>query len=417
MQRELPGSNPSLENNWLNALVTANGNRIFDFYIQLQQAINLNFPDTTSGTFLDRWAAIYGVSRQAATQSTGRVVATGTPGSVIGLADAYQSSDGITYDVIEAGTITAQALSASIVRTGNTATVTTDVDHGIASNVEVTLSASSDPDYNGTYEITVTGPDTFTIEVVGTETTPATTTVNFTAASVEVQSVDFETTEKTVNQPLDTQLTLSSPIAGVDNVANVDADAIGGGVAQETNESLLARLLSRIQNPVAHFSVSDIENQARTVEGVTRVFVFPVTPDLGQVTIYFMRDNDADPIPDGSEVDTVKEAIDEIVPATTSFADVFVNAPTAVPTDFDFTSITPDTGTMRDAIEATLVQFFDEQTSVGADIDEDKYRGAIISTVDTQTGDVLETFTLSTPSGDISIATGEIGTLGNVTFP
>ena len=70
VQRDLVESNPFLENSWLGALVTAAANRIFDFYIQLQVAIDLNFPDTTTGDFLDRWASIYGVSRTAATQSS-----------------------------------------------------------------------------------------------------------------------------------------------------------------------------------------------------------------------------------------------------------------------------------------------------------------------------------------------------------
>ncbi len=420
VQRALAESNPFLENSWLGALVTAAANRIFDFYIQLQEAISLNFPDTTTGDFLDRWASIYGVPRTAATQSNGNIVATGTAAIVIPISTGYQSSDGLSYTTTAAATITAQSLSVtSIIRSGSTATVTTDVDHEIASNVAVTISGADQSEYNGVKEITVTAANEFQFIVSGTPVTPATGTIlaGFTAASVPVQSVDFETTEQTVNQSLDAVLTLGSPIAGVDNDASVDFGALGGGVAQESDTDLRNRLLSRIQNPVAHFSVSDIENQAKLIPGVTRVFVQPITPAIGQVTMFFMRDNDEDPIPDASEVATVKDKILEIDPANTATTDVIVSAPTAVPTAFTFTSISPDTATMQAAITASLEQFFSEETEVGINVDEDKYRSAIISTIDTETGDALDTFTLSTPSGDIVIGVGQIATLGTVIFP
>jgi len=233
---------------------------------------------------------------------------------------------------------------------------------------------------------------------------------------VPVQSVDFETTEQTVNQSLDAILTLGSPIAGVDNDASVDFGALGGGVAQESDTDLRNRLLSRIQNPVAHFSISDIDSQARLIAGVTRVFVQPITPSVGQVTIYFMRDNDVDPIPDASEVTTVKDKILEIKPANTADGDVIVNAPVAVLTVFDFLTIEPDTTTMKSAITASLEQFFEEVPDVGINVDEDKYRSAIISTIDTDTGDQLKTFTLITPIGDIVVNEGEIATLASVSF-
>lgn len=419
VQRDLAESNPFLENSWLGALVTAGANRVFDFYIQLQEAIKLNFPDTTTGAFLLRWASIYGVPQMAATQSSGNIVATGTNSLVIPIATTYQSSDGLSYTTTAAATITAQSLSVlSIVRTGSVAIVTTNVDHEIASNVAVTISGANEAGYDGVQEITVTAANQFEYTISGTPVTPATGFIfaDFTAASVPVKSVDFETADKTVNQSLDAVLTLSTPIAGINNAASVDFGTLGGGVAQETDTDLRNRLLSRIQNPVAHFSVSDIENQIKLIAGVTRVFVQPITPAVGQVTIYFMRDNDADAIPDASEVITVKNKVLEIKPANTADGDVIVNAPVAKPITFNFTSITPDTVTMQNAITASLEQFFDEVPEVGVSVDADKYRSAIISTIDTDTGEQLQTFTIDTPTGDIPVSTGEIATLEMVSF-
>jgi uncharacterized phage protein gp47/JayE len=140
------------------------------------------------------------------------------------------------------------------------------------------------------------------------------------------------------------------------------------------------------------------------------------TIPLGQVRTFFMRDNDTDPIPSASEVQAVKDALDEILPATTATADNIVSAPTAVVVDYTFTDLQPDTPTMRTAIEANIAQFHAEQTAVGVSVDEDAYRAAIKNTVDPENGDTVDTFTLSGPVGDIPVASGEIATKGAVNF-
>ena len=418
VQRELPESNPFLANSVLSALITAQSNRIFDFYIQLQGALDENLPDTATGEFLERWAAIYGIGRRAGAPASGNLVITGTVTSSVSVGTLYQSSDSIEYEVTTGGSITAQNLSiTTLTRTGSTATATTSTDHGLSSNVPVTISGANETEYNVTNaEITVISATQFTYEVTGTPATPATGTIqaDFNAGTIVVEA---QTTGQETNQDVNTLLTVQSPIPGVNNTAGVDFTGLIDGLDQETDDSLRERLLDRLRNPVSHFNTNDIEQQAKTVVGVTRVFVQEVTPALGQVTIYFMRDNDADPIPDAGEVTEVKNKILEIKPANTSDSDVIVSAPTAVPTAFTFTAISPDTPTMRTAIQDALAQFFAEDTVVEQDITEIEYQTAIANTVDTTNGDRLVTFTLSAPSGTITISTGEIGTLGTVTFP
>ena len=320
---------------------------------------------------------------------------------------------------------------------------------------------------------------------------------SFTSASVPIQSDEFGEDQ---NLSSGSVLTLQSPIAGVDNTLFVDFGEIGGGTDQELDPSLRSRMLDRIQNPVAHFNASDIIAQAKTVAGVTRVFVneagtilsttsvtsitrvstgsgeiavvtlasaqdltsgqfvtitgadqseynvidetilvvsttvfyyivpgTPVTPAtgtilsdvivaLGTLQVFFMRDNDDNPIPSGSEVTTVKDKILEITPANTSEDDLGVFAPVAVVTDYTFTSLVPNTTTMQNAIIANLDLFYAEGTFVGVDIEEDAYRAAIFDTIDTETGEKVQSFDLSTPTGDIAIAFNEIGTRGNVVF-
>ncbi len=497
VQRELPESNPFLKNSWLSALITSFANRVFDFYLQLLAAIKENFPDTATGTFLERWAAIWGKQRLAATQATGNVVATGTAAALVPSGTVLTTSGG-SYTSTSSATISAQSISVSgIVRSGQTATATTTSDHGLANNVPVTISGTVETEYNVTAAaITVTGLNTFEYQVVGSPSTPATGTIlaAFTSASVPVQSVVFGVS---ANLDAGEELTLQSPIVNVDDTLTVDFGAIGGGTDQETDASLRLRMLDRIQNPVAHFNESDIIDKAKEVAGVTRVFVQPagfvigtaaitsivrtgnvakvtltaaadfqsgqtvtvvgadqvdynvidapilvesttifhfivantpvtpatgtitstVTVAIGQVRVFFMRDNDINPIPSGSEVATVKTKIEEILPANTDEDnDLFVLAPVAVVTDFTFSSLTPNTSTMQTAVENNLKAFYAENTSVGVNIDEDAYRSAIFNTVDTETGDVVITFALSTPTADIVIGSDEIGLLGNVVF-
>jgi uncharacterized phage protein gp47/JayE len=194
----------------------------------------------------------------------------------------------------------------------------------------------------------------------------------------------------------------------VDDTANVDFFGITGGVDQESDANQRLRLINRLQNPVANFNIAAIEERAKLVNGVTRVFVQSVTPDIGQVTIYFMRDNDDDPIPTPAEVQAVKDSILVIKPANTIDSDVIVEAPTPVSNDFVFTALDPNTASMQEAIIANIIQLYKERISVGVDITEAQYIAAIQDSVDSG-GNVVNTFTLSSPTGDIPTASDEIG--------
>ena len=138
---------------------------------------------------------------------------------------------------------------------------------------------------------------------------------------------------------------------------------------------------------------------------------------LGQVRTFFMRDNDDDPIPSASEVQDVKDQIDTIRPATTSVANNIVSAPVPVPQTYTFTELTPNTGTMQAAITANLEQFHSEETIVSVSVTEKQYDAAIQNTVDPDTGDTVATFTLSSPSGDIDIDSGQIATFASAGYP
>ena len=417
VQRELAQSNPFLKNSWLGAIVTASAHRIFDFYLQLTAAFVQSFPDSATGDFLVRWAAIWGKQLLPASKSNGIAVATGVAGAVVPSATVFTVSGVGNFFSTLAATISDQTINIDdLTRTGTTVTAKTTSDHGLSDGVEAVIDGAANSEYNVTANITVISLDEFQYEIIGSPPNELGTsaTASFTTASVPVESEDFGAN---TNLDAGTKLTLQSPIVGVDDTLTVDFGAVGGGTDQETEESLRSRMLDRIQNPVAHFNVSDIIEKAKEVPGVTRVFVQEVTPERGQLTVYFMRDNDLNPIPTGSEVNDVKDKILTIKPANTATVDVIVLAPVGVPLDFTFTALTPNTSTMQTALDANLRQFFAERTSVGENVSGDAYRAAIVNTVDTVTGDQVRTFTLSSPVGDVVIASGEIGILGATVYP
>jgi len=418
VQRAAPGSNPFLRNSWLGAIVTGTAERVFDFYLQLKQALLQAIPDTATGTYLVRWATIWGVIRLPATEASGLVVFTGTATTTVPGGTVVVSTTGQEYTTQGATTISASTVSvSSITRVGTTATVTTTSDHNLASAVPVTIAGANETEYNVTdTEITVTGDDTFTYEVSGSPATPATGTItaSFTAGSATVESAELGLD---TNQSADTELTLQSPIAGVDSACYVTYGQLSGGTDQENDDDYRRRFLGRLQTPVAQFNTGAIETKAKEVSGVTRVFVQEVTPAVGQVTVYFMRDNDITALPDASEVTAVKTKLLEILPANTQEADLIVAAPTAVPVSFTFSGLTPNTATMQTAIEDSLDQLFGEAISVGEDLTEDAYRSVIYNTVDTVTGDRLQSFILSAPTGTVTIASDEIATKGSITWP
>ena len=57
-----------------------------------------------------------------------------------------------------------------------------------------------------------------------------------------------------------------------------------------------------------------------------------------------------------------------------------------------------------------------EETEPGANITQNEYRAVIQNTVDPDTGDTVDSFTLSNPVGDVNVGSTQIATLGAVTF-
>ncbi len=85
-------------------------------------------------------------------------------------------SFGVPIRVSMVGTDTVRSVS-SITRAGDTATVTTSTSHGLSTDQWVLIEGASPTNYNGVYRVTVTGGTTFTYDVMGEPSTPASGTI------------------------------------------------------------------------------------------------------------------------------------------------------------------------------------------------------------------------------------------------
>lgn len=494
---ELDTLDPFLRASFVRSILASDSNAFFELYKTLLQLSLQSFWDTATGEYLERWAAIYGITRNPATKASGFVTFTGIDTTVIPISTQFTSESGDVYQTLNADQIETTALSiTSLTRVSQTAAAITSVDHGLASNMEVTIAGANQTEYNGTFVIVVTSLNSFTYTVTGSPTTPATGTITATAtyANIESESIGFGAAN---NLESGTKVSLSTPIAGADSDGYVSFDEIAGGVDEEDDESLRDRFLFRVQNPIALFNNNAIEAKAKEVPGVTRVWVqnvdfladaitasgvtrsgdfakfttaaahglfngqvinvdgadqpaynitnqkilvidttnfgyvvvgTPTTPatgtivasfgvaSLGQVRVFFVRDNDTNIIPSPSEVDAVRDAVISIKPAPVSSSDVIVEAPIPITVNFTFSAISPNTQDMKDAIIASLENYFSTGTNVAQDVTKLEYDSVIISTVD-NAGNRLESFTLSTPTTDISIGVSELALLGTITFP
>lgn len=208
------------------------------------------------------------------------------------------------------------------------------------------------------------------------------------------------------NTPGGLTLTLQQPIAGVQVAAVIQPDGIVGGSEAETDQSLLARLLARIQQPPQGGAAYDYVRWAREVPGVTRAWAFPQEMGPGSVTVRFVRDDDESIIPDAAEVDAVWGYIDGRRPVT---AELYVVAPIAVALDFEI-QLNPNTVSVRLAVEAELADLIRREAVPGGTILISRIREAV-STAAGEADNVVVS-----PTANVTHGPGEMAVLGSITF-
>jgi hypothetical protein len=412
---------PNLRNSLIRGLLNALAGGISDNFDAIQTLQEDLFPYSTEDEdiILD-WAATFGVTQKVATTASGLVTFTGTAGTTIPNGTAIQTTTGLEYTTQIDSTIASNTVNiTSLSRAGYVVTAVTSSDHNLASGVEVTISGATETNYNVTAIITVTDTNAFSYEITTTPTTPATGSpqVTFVTASTTIESSDVGLDYNAIEG---TELNLISPISGLDTAAYVQYTELSGGTNIETIEELRTRINARTAAMAAPFTVAGLPSFIRENNtGVTRVWVEAATPSAGYTTIYFTRDNDTNILPSSAEAAAVKTSITNeetgVLPANMSESALTVSSPAAVSVDFTFSALSPNTTDMQTTITNSLIDYFKNNTNVSSNITLDDIKRIISSSFDSSGN--IPTYTLTTPSSDVLIGSGELGVLGTITYP
>jgi uncharacterized phage protein gp47/JayE len=303
------------------------------------------FPDTAEVEFLERWASIYGVTRNEATfaELNANIVFTG------------------------AGTVPANTLAQI---------------NGVQYRLDAEVTSPGAGTLSGLWIAVVAGSGG-----------------NLTNGSI---------------------ITLLSPLVNVNSQITITSTSVEGEDT-ETDESLRARLLNRIQNPPLGGSANDYLQVTLGVPGVTRAWVLPLNQGPGTVDVTFVEDNDNPITPDAPKIQEVQDAIDAFKPVT-ALVDVF--APVLAPIAMNI-SIKPNNATIQQSITKQLQDLILSDSNIPGAYKNatETYDGKILlSKITTAIGVTpgLEDFLINTingnPPADPQAGTGELLTLGVITW-
>lgn len=198
---------------------------------------------------------------------------------------------------------------------------------------------------------------------------------------------------------------LVSPVAGVQPA--VVAGEMSGGADIEADDALRARLLDAIRRPAQGGSAADYVAWALEVPGVTRAWCYPAELGPRSVTVRFVRDNDASIIPDAPEVAAVQAYISDRRPVTDQLT---VVAPTLLPVALTIAGLSPNTSAVQAAVSAELADLFRREAKPGGAVLLSHIRAAISAAA----GE--DDYTLTSPTANVVATTGQMLTLGVITW-
>jgi uncharacterized phage protein gp47/JayE len=244
------------------------------------------------------------------------------------------------------------------------------------------------------------------------EVTAGGTTSGLGALTVPVRAL---TAGRAANATSGVALVLTAPVSRINSEAEVAPAGIGLGADLESDESLRARILHRKRLPPHGGAAHDYVAWAREINGVTRVYVDPVTADNERedVGVWFLMDDlYVNGIPQAADVAAVSAYIETVRPAG---ALVAVSAPVPATQNITITGLSPDTTQIRDAVILELRDLMRRDGRVSTETEPYVLRRSkITEAISIAAGESHHT--LTTPNADVTLSTGQIPVLGTVTF-
>lgn len=215
------------------------------------------------------------------------------------------------------------------------------------------------------------------------------------------------------------KLTLVNPIAGINGEAIVQSPGLSGGADIEDIERLRARVVNVRSNGAQVGRASDWELWALEVPGVTRAWAAPKLMGAGSITVFFMRDGDADPYPDSNEQATVRAHLEA---TGTPWGEIFAASTTRKPVDMSI-RLLPDNADSRAAVSRALTALLQREA---APVMRDKGQTVLPATgVTIPRSHISEAISaaageydhsLIVPATDVVCLPGEMAELGVITW-
>lgn len=271
----------------------------------------------------------------------------------------------------------------------------------------------------GTTGGNVVGGATIYVRSDGTEYTVKTSTVIPAATTVPVTIIAVIEGDAGNMNDGDT-VELQSAIAGIESEALVSSTSVEGADIEDI-ELYRERVLERLQNPPAGGKVTDYIAFAKTVTGVTRVWVLPNHIGQGTVGLTFVEDEETPIIPDAAKVQEVQEAVLALHPVPADLITFIPNEEQMNPQ----IQLKPNTSEVQAAVIAELEDMLTREAQVRDASDPDKvgtgvqFTGKIALSLINEAISIAageEDHVLLSPTADAIPPTGGLVTLGTPVF-
>lgn len=321
-----------------------------------------------------------GVGALMTLQSTVTGVDTGTQGTV--------NRDGITggSDLESDDSLRERVLLAN------------SIDPGVFTNAQIRLDALTIPTATRVF---ITNPS-----------------LSFTTDGTDVGTIDTATREaltgRSVTSMSKSSTTITALISDTSNLFDGSIISIGG--ANETEYNTEHTITGIVANTSFTFEVDVAFTSPITGTIIVAIDVLKNIPQPGIVYVFVLDDDNDPPTPSSTTLTNVKDKIIEKLPAHTPEASVVVAGPFFESVDVTITDLAPDTTAMRAAVSANLTAYFQDTATFAEDIKVNGLISAIQNTEDLESGQFVDSFTLTSPTVDTTVGNGSMGILGTVTF-
>lgn len=232
-------------------------------------------------------------------------------------------------------------------------------------------------------------------------TIAATNIINGTA----IARVEAEDSGAITNQSAGAAFVLDSAISGVNAAVSVAANGLIGGIEEESDNSLRARLLARIRTPPQGGALNDYVQWALQVPGVTRAWSYDQWLGAGTVGLTFVFDDRDDIVPTEDDLAVMQAHIDPLRPAGMRGLTIFAPVQQPVPVRV---RLVPDTPDVRAAVTAELRDMFARDAAPGMPVRVSR----IGQSISLAAGESFHDLEL--PQRDPQAAAGQLLMLGDV---